>query len=173
MTRAEQEYTAPTQVPIPIFCLNCLPGRTCASDSTPCTPFTLRRIPPAKVKPPKPHHLFNYPKYRCHRGFSFGIDCLTLSGSQSMCHRCHSIGILWAWGRCPESFIPGKLVSLPARRFIRYVDLWIAFSVGLCSPAEHHTAMTWAQRLKRVFNIENEICARCGGSVRVIACIED
>ncbi len=38
------------------------------------TPFTLRRIPPAKVKPPKPHHLFNYSKYRFHRGFSFGID---------------------------------------------------------------------------------------------------
>ncbi len=27
--------------------------------------------------------------------------------------------------------------------------------------------------LKRVFNIDIEICARCGGSVRVIACIED
>jgi hypothetical protein len=38
--------------------------------------------------------------------------------------------------------------------------------------------MTWAQRLKRVFNIDIEICGRCGGSVRVIAdasdrCIED
>ena len=33
--------------------------------------------------------------------------------------------------------------------------------------------MTWAQRLKRVFNIEIETCSRCGGSVRVIACIED
>ena len=41
------------------------------------------------------------------------------------------------------------------------------------APAERHAAMTWAQRLKRVFNIDIEVCGRCGGSVRVIACIED
>lgn len=48
-------------------------------------------------------------------------------------------------------------------------------------PTERHSAracpalsgMTWAQRLKRVFNIDIEVCTRCGGSVRVIACIED
>jgi hypothetical protein len=39
--------------------------------------------------------------------------------------------------------------------------------------AEQHAAMTWAQRLKRVFNIDIEVCGRCGGPVRVIACIED
>ena len=33
--------------------------------------------------------------------------------------------------------------------------------------------MTWAQRLKRVFNIDIGTCRECGGSVRVIACIED
>ncbi len=33
--------------------------------------------------------------------------------------------------------------------------------------------VTWAQRLKRVINIDIEVCGRCGGSVRVIACIED
>ena len=33
--------------------------------------------------------------------------------------------------------------------------------------------MTWAQRLKRVFNIEVEVCGNCGGTVKVIACIED
>ena len=33
--------------------------------------------------------------------------------------------------------------------------------------------MTWAQRLKRVFNIDIEVRGRCGGSVKVIACIED
>ena len=32
--------------------------------------------------------------------------------------------------------------------------------------------MTWAQRLKRVFNIDIETCRECGG-VKVIACIED
>ena len=33
--------------------------------------------------------------------------------------------------------------------------------------------MSWAQRLKRVFNIDIEVCGHCGGSVKVIACIED
>ena len=33
--------------------------------------------------------------------------------------------------------------------------------------------MTWAQRLKRVFNIDVETCTHCGGAVKVIACIED
>ena len=41
------------------------------------------------------------------------------------------------------------------------------------SPAERHVAMSWAQRLKRVFNIDIEVCGHCGGSVKVIACIED
>jgi hypothetical protein len=41
------------------------------------------------------------------------------------------------------------------------------------SSIQRHAAMTWAQRLKRVFNIDIEVCSRCGGSVRVIACIED
>lgn len=41
------------------------------------------------------------------------------------------------------------------------------------TPAESHASMTWAQRLKRVFNIDIEVCGRCGGSVRVIASIED
>ena len=41
------------------------------------------------------------------------------------------------------------------------------------SPAERHVAMSWAQRLKRVFNIDVEVCGHCGGSVKVIACIED
>jgi len=33
--------------------------------------------------------------------------------------------------------------------------------------------MNWAQRLKRVFNIDVEICDQCGGAVKIIACIED
>jgi hypothetical protein len=33
--------------------------------------------------------------------------------------------------------------------------------------------MTWAQRLKRVFNIDIETCPKCGGAVKVIASIED
>ena len=34
-------------------------------------------------------------------------------------------------------------------------------------------AMTWAQRLKRVFRIDIEVCEHCGGAVRIIASIED
>ena len=33
--------------------------------------------------------------------------------------------------------------------------------------------MTWAQRLKRVFDIDIETCRECGGAVKVIACIEN
>jgi hypothetical protein len=33
--------------------------------------------------------------------------------------------------------------------------------------------MTWARRLKRVFNIDIETCSKCGGDVRIIASIED
>jgi ribosomal protein S27E len=33
--------------------------------------------------------------------------------------------------------------------------------------------MTWAQRLKRVFQIDIETCPECGGKLRVIACIDD
>ena len=41
------------------------------------------------------------------------------------------------------------------------------------TPDQRHTAMTLAQRLKRVFNIDNETCRQCGGAVKVIACIQD
>jgi hypothetical protein len=34
--------------------------------------------------------------------------------------------------------------------------------------------MSWARRLKRVFGIEiNNTCARCGGTLRIIASIEE
>ena len=36
-----------------------------------------------------------------------------------------------------------------------------------------HVSMTWAQRLKRVFNIDILTCEHCGGAVKVIASIED
>jgi len=46
------------------------------------------------------------------------------------------------------------------------------------TPTECHAAMTWAQRLKRVFKIDIEVCSRCGGAVKVIVdasnrCIEE
>ena len=40
-------------------------------------------------------------------------------------------------------------------------------------PGNMAYSMTWAQRLKRVFAIEIEKCEKCGGSVKIIACIED
>ena len=43
----------------------------------------------------------------------------------------------------------------------------------LRTPAERHRAMSWAQRLKRVFGIEIETGEQCGGKVKVIASIED
>jgi hypothetical protein len=39
-------------------------------------------------------------------------------------------------------------------------------------PTPRHVAMSWARRLKRVFGIELETCARCGGTLRIIASIE-
>jgi hypothetical protein len=41
------------------------------------------------------------------------------------------------------------------------------------TPAERLASMTWAQRLKRVFPIDIEICRERGGAVQVIADIED
>ena len=33
--------------------------------------------------------------------------------------------------------------------------------------------MNWARRLKRVFGVEIESCARCGGRLKIIASIEE
>jgi hypothetical protein len=41
------------------------------------------------------------------------------------------------------------------------------------TPEQRRQAMTWAQRLKRVFNIDVSICPQCGGEAKVIASIED
>ena len=43
------------------------------------------------------------------------------------------------------------------------------------TPVASHAAMNWAQRLKRVFDIDIDIetCRVCGGAVKVIAAIED
>ncbi|MGQ0430748.1 MAG: hypothetical protein ACT4UQ_12520 [Gammaproteobacteria bacterium] len=39
-------------------------------------------------------------------------------------------------------------------------------------PTPRHVAMSWAARLKRVFRIGIERCARCGGWLEIIASIE-
>jgi len=44
---------------------------------------------------------------------------------------------------------------------------------------EHRTAdekrrsMSWAQRLKRIFNIDVTTCIQCGGAVRIVAAVEE
>jgi hypothetical protein len=41
------------------------------------------------------------------------------------------------------------------------------------TPDERRRSMSWAQRLKRVFNIDVSTCARCGGAVRIVASVEE
>ncbi len=41
------------------------------------------------------------------------------------------------------------------------------------TPGETHAAMTWAKRLKRVFDIDVQTCESCGGTVKIIAAVED
>jgi len=41
------------------------------------------------------------------------------------------------------------------------------------TPEERQGSMNWAQRLKRVFDIDVETCDQCGGAINVIACIKD
>ena len=41
------------------------------------------------------------------------------------------------------------------------------------TPEQRLRAMIWAQRLKRVFNIDVLVCPKCGGGARVIASIDD
>jgi hypothetical protein len=46
-------------------------------------------------------------------------------------------------------------------------------AAGQGSATPKHLAMTWAQRLKRVFGIQINPCAQCGGAVKIIASIEN
>jgi hypothetical protein len=41
------------------------------------------------------------------------------------------------------------------------------------TPQHRHKAMTWAQRLNHVFNIDVSICEKCRGEAKIIASIED
>lgn len=46
-------------------------------------------------------------------------------------------------------------------------------STEVRSLTECHATLNWAQRLKRVFNIDIEICGRCSGAIKVIPFIEN
>jgi hypothetical protein len=69
----------------------------------------------------------------------------------------------------PNSQHPARVT--PARR--GRVNKAKAAGPEAAIPVERRAAMSWAQRLKRVFNIDIEICDVCGGSMKVIACLED
>jgi len=60
----------------------------------------------------------------------------------------------------------------PAHRGLGAPQLLPAADVAK-PPTPRQVAMSWARRLKRVFGIEIEGCARCGGKLEVIASIEE
>jgi len=74
----------------------------------------------------------------------------------------------WSCAARPNHRLRGLVTPARRGRGVKSIS-----NAEVHSPAEHHAAMTWAQRLKRVFNIDIEVCSRCGGSARVIACVED
>jgi hypothetical protein len=53
------------------------------------------------------------------------------------------------------------------------IRLSVRFTDEQKTDVKRRAAMTWAQLLKRVFEIDIETYRECGGAVRVIACIED
>ena len=66
-----------------------------------------------------------------------------------------------------------RIKVTPAKRGKQTNDASPAIEWTDKTPEERHRAMTWAQRLKRVFAIDLETCERCGGYVKVIASIAD
>jgi hypothetical protein len=95
----------------------------------------------------------------------------------------------------PEDFIArlAALVPKPRAHLVRYHGVFApaspdrarvvprtrAAAVGKAvessepSATDRQRSLTWAQRLKRVFAIDIEVCRRCGGKLRVIASIEE
>ncbi|NRB38716.1 MAG: transposase [Pseudomonadales bacterium] len=56
------------------------------------------------------------------------------------------------------------------RPFITHVQRKPALS---SKQHKHSFRMSWTERLKRVFNIDIEVCYQCGGKVKIIDCIKD
>ena len=83
----------------------------------------------------------------------------------------------------PSSPMRRAIVPTPtsARRRRKRKDSAAAIATRQCSPTESHSdgndppaaPLTWAQRLKRVFEIDITLCPLCGGQLRVIADITD
>ena len=78
--------------------------------------------------------------------------------------------------RCHGVFTPNskhRIQVTPGKRGKGGGHAKVAANKGLEKTLEaRHRAMTWMQRLKRVFGIDIETCERCGGKVKVIASIE-
>ena len=68
----------------------------------------------------------------------------------------------------PHSKLRGAVT--PAHRGVGSAQQQTAAAATPATP--RHVAMNWARRLKRVFGIEIECCARCGGKLRILASIE-
>jgi hypothetical protein len=83
----------------------------------------------------------------------------------------------WRFSAQPKEAIERKLISAyraritPAQR--RGARPTKPTQTEDRTPAEQHSAMRWATRLKRVFQIDVETCPNCGGAVQIIASIED
>ena len=60
---------------------------------------------------------------------------------------------------------------------VQLQEAWVLQPLSAADPANPPTprrvAMNWARRLKRVFGIEIEGCAHCGGKLKIIASIEE
>ena len=77
-------------------------------------------------------------------------------------------GVLARGGHPPNHRLRGRITPAQRGKGVKQVS-----NTEVRSPAERRAAMTWTQRFKRVFNIDIEVCGRCGGSAKVIACIEN
>ncbi len=78
--------------------------------------------------------------------------------------------------RCHGVFAPNsrhRATITPSGRGKGSRKDWHAIHPDDRPPAERLAAMTWAQLLKRVFNIDIETCEKCEGPVRIIASVED
>ena len=65
-----------------------------------------------------------------------------------------------------------RALVIPAKRG-KGNKRWENSKTDGCTVAKCHAAMTWAQRLKRVFNIDITTCETCGGTAKVVVSIDD
>ena len=70
-------------------------------------------------------------------------------------------GVFAPASRDRARIVPGTRTAASAQHVVRV------------SVSDRQRAMSWAQRLKRVFAIDIETCRQCGGKLRVIASIEE